>query len=165
MHRRSMIAAASLLLALCGPSEGPESPPADLREGRPAWQVATWKFLASDDCVGAIEYLKRHPLPQQPMWYVLYSQADFLCWQNHMGDPFRKHGLEILDEGIKVLPYSPRLLKSKAEGYEVLGDASAAHYYFEAARRRAESNLSSDNRATHSEDEEVLNEILLSSKR
>ncbi len=134
------------------------APADDLVDARPQWQQEAWRLMAND-CRAAIKYLDAKARPSDPMWYVTYSQADLLCWQNNFGGQFREHEFEILDQGLKVLPTSSRLLMSKAEAYETVGDQGSANQYYDAARTRAQANITNGNRAAGFEDKEVLEEL------
>jgi len=148
------------------PTSSPLLPPPadDLIDARPQWQQEAWRLMAND-CRAAIKYLNANARSSDPMWYVTYSQADLLCWQNNFGGQFRQHGFEILDQGLKVLPTSSRLLMSKAEAYETVGDQGRANQYYDAARTRAQANITSGNRPAGSEDEDVLEELRLRRKQ
>jgi|GEM_PF-5158254 len=132
----------------------------DLEDGRPAWQQRTWQLIVARDCKGAVDYLKAHPL-SDTMWYAMYSQADLLCWQDGFGDQYKQHGLTILDVGLLAHGDSPRLLKSKAEYYDVVGDRANAERFRRLAVGKARTLRSTGEGAAKQEAEEVLNELRL----
>jgi len=132
----------------------------DLTDARPAWQQRAWQLLAADNCKAAVDYLNANPRPES-VWYAMYSQADLLCWQEGLGDHFKQHALAILDIGLQLRPSSPRLLKSKAEYYQLVGDGVSAAHFRELARDRAKTAMSTPNDPAKAEAEEVLNELRL----
>lgn len=136
----------------------------DLHDARPAWQQHAWQFMTADDCKGAVEYLKANALPDA-MWYAMYSQADLLCWQDGLGDHYKQHGLAILDVGLQSHRDSPRLLKSKAEYYERVGDSANAGRFRQMASDKAKALMSSGEGATKEEAEEVFNELRLTGRK
>jgi hypothetical protein len=72
--------------------------------------------MAADNCRGAIGYLDQHHFTE-PMWYVMRSQADLLCWQERLCDTYKNAAFSDLEAGLRANPDSPRLLKEKAEFY------------------------------------------------
>jgi len=144
------------------PSQAMTTPSAatDLADARPAWQQRTWQLIAADDCKSAIEYLKANPL-SDTVWYAMYSQADLLCWQDGFGDDYKQHGLAILDVGLHSHRDSPRLLKSKTEYYEFVGDKANAARFRQMASESAKKIIVIGDSAAKDEGEEVLNELRL----
>jgi tetratricopeptide (TPR) repeat protein len=132
----------------------------DLGDARPVWQQRAWKFMAVDNCKGAVEYLKANPMLDNA-WYALYSQADALCWQEGLGEPYREHALAILDAGLRLQSNSPRLLKSKADYYQLVGDKAHAAHFRQMASLEANKLISSGEGALKDEAEQVGNELRL----
>jgi len=133
---------------------------ADLLDARPAWQQRAWEFVAADNCKGAVEYLRANPLADNA-WYALYSQADALCWQEGLGEPYKEHALAILDAGLRLHSDSPRLLKSKADYYQLVGDKTNAARFRQLASDEATKIISSGGGGLKDEAEHVVNELRL----
>jgi hypothetical protein len=91
----------------------------------------------------------------------MYSQADLLCWQEGLGEEYKQHGLAILDIGLQLHPNSPRLLKSKAEYYRLIGDGASAAHFRQLASDRAKAAMSMPDGPAKVEGEEVLKELQL----
>jgi hypothetical protein len=136
----------------------------DLDDTRPAWQKRAWQLMLAHNCRGAGEYLKANPL-SETAWYAMYSQADLLCWQEGFGDQYKQHGLAILDVGLHSHRDSPRLLKSKAEYYDLGGDRANAQRFRQIANDKAKSLMASGEGAAKEEGEEVLNELRLEGRK
>jgi tetratricopeptide (TPR) repeat protein len=134
-------------------------PPDDTVDIRPAWQRAAWQFMAADNCRGAVRYLDQHPLAD-PMWFTLRSQADLLCFQEHLGDAYKTDAFKTLEAGLSANPDSPRLLKTRGEAFAAIGDTTSAERCFQEAAVSARRKLSD----THSKEEadEVLQELAMS---
>jgi hypothetical protein len=138
-----------------GVSVKPES---DLVDGRPAWQQEAWRFITRDNCRGAIAYLDQHHFTD-PMWYVMRSQANLLCWQERLGDTYKSAAFADLESGLRANPGSPRLLKEKAESYAATGDPVGAENFFHLAAESARQKLAKD--ASNPEADEVLHELAM----
>jgi tetratricopeptide (TPR) repeat protein len=128
----------------------------DLVFTQPTWQLKASALLSGDDCIPALRYLNDNRHSDDPMWFELYSQADFRCWKEGFGEQYRNHGIVILDQGLKRLPSSSRLLMSKGDRAELLGDHAAAAKFYEQARGMAERNLAQHGRQ---EDKDVLDQL------
>ena len=138
-----------------------DSPPTQDLQERSGWQGEAWRFITKDDCKGAIRFLTTNQ-PSRPTsdWYAMYSQADALCWQDGLGDAYKVHGLKILDDGLQAVPESPRLYKSKAEYFELIGNHVEAQKFAERAKESAKSWMSSPAGGEKREEaEEVLREL------
>jgi hypothetical protein len=141
------------------PSSGVDvNPRSDLVDSRPSWQQEAWQFITQDNCRGAIAYLDRHHLAD-PMWYVMRSQANLLCWQEHLGDRYKDAAFSDLEAGLRANPGSPRLLKEKAESYAVTGDPVNAETFFHRAAESARQKLAHD--AGNTEADEVQHELAM----
>lgn len=131
----------------------------DLVDARPSWQQDAWRFITQDNCRGAIAYLDQHHFTD-PMWYVMHSQANLLCWQERLGDTYRNAAFSDLEAGLRANPDSPRLLKEKAESYAATGDPVNAETFFHRAAESARQKLAKD--ASNAEADEVLHELAMS---
>jgi hypothetical protein len=80
-----------------------------------------------------------------------------------LGEQYKQHGLGILDIGLHSHAGSPRLLESKAEYYQLVGDRANATHFRQAASDRARAVVSLLNDEYKQEGEEVLNELRLKS--
>ncbi len=136
----------------------------DLEDARPVWQQRTWQLIVVRDCNGAIEYLKANPSSDK-MWYTMYSQVDLLCWQDGFGDDYKRHALAILDAGLISHPDSPRLLKAKAEYYDLVDDKVNAERFRQVATEKAKALMLTGDGAVRVEAEEVLNELRLAGSK
>jgi hypothetical protein len=137
----------ALALAFC-------SRPAINTPHEPWSRDAVMNYLKKGDCRPALRYLQRVPEGERSVeWYDYLSQTHLVCGENDPTGREDRLSVDVISEALRRYPDSARLLKSRGERQQSIGDAAGASASFAAAREAA---LRHQRAGQHSTDDEMV---------